>query len=117
MRKFFKITFWIFFITSLLYIGFEQERSPQLTISVFVPIAPLPHEQFYSLPHANNILKNEQKLFIEMPLYKARDMKLKMAEDSKNDFLCSNYPAIWFLIDKELINNDCSWDKNGWKNS
>lgn len=120
MKRLFSLFFpiAIFSIVFLFLVnGCDVNRTPPETLMVYVPVIPIPHEEFYSLPHAHQIIKEEQKFFIEMPLAEARTLRLRMAEGSKNDFDCAHGVITWWLIDRELWSNYCRWNNKGeWLN-
>lgn len=86
-------------------------------LNVFVIAADTPPKEFYSSPHAYRLL--QQGISLErMPFKMARDMKIPMAERSKDDFSCIHNAFAWWLIDNDMWPNSCRWNSRGeWQNS
>lgn len=96
----------------------EHDRIPPPSLPVFVINDPfkIPTE-FYSSPHAYQLLQ-EGKNLAKMPLERARELKIPMAKESKEDFSCFHNTISWWLIDNNLWPNSCRWNSKGeWQNS
>lgn len=105
------------FIAILLSHFIEYSRPAPDNLNVFVMLNDSPPKEFYSSPHANELLQKGYPL-AKMSLGRARSMEIPMAERSKEDFSCSHSALAWWLIDKDVWPNSCRWNNRGeWQNS
>ena len=105
-------TFVLLAIAGLFLLGATHSRTPPESLNVFVLINTHPPKEFYSSPHAYQLLQQGQGL-ATLSLGKARALGIPMAEESKQDFMCWHNTITWWLIDEGWWGNDCRWTNEG----
>lgn len=112
MKNILAITGIIFISVAFIVFFIEYSRPYPDNLTVFVLATEQAPTEFYSSPQAYELLQSGKPL-AKMPLSLARQMKLKMAEGSKNDFSCFHSFAAWWLVDRGWWPNSCRWTKDG----
>lgn len=99
-------------VLALIAGNMEYSRTPPGNLNVFVLANAYPPKEFYSSPHANQLLGQGASL-ARLPLEQARAIGIPMAEESKQDFLCWHGAITWWLIDHGLWASNCRWTDDG----